>query len=493
MINNLLIKLSLSLSLSLVLGCLLPNNLFSQKHYCTTKNIESITNKAESYNTKIDKQTAKYLNKIEKQEKKLKRKIAKLDSTAAKELFDKSQQNYTALKNKITNKAAVVKANKITQYIPGLDSITTSLQFLKENNVANAIKEGNSSITKSLDAYQQLQSKLEVTNEITNYLKQRKELLKTTLEKYNVGKYLKKYNKAAYYYSAQINEYKALLKDPVKAEKLLLTALNKIPQFKEFFAQFSVLGQLFPMPQNSTANVANLAGLQTRAQVMQIIQTNFGGSGTGPNAGIQALQQNIQEAQNELQKLKNKVMENMGGGDADFSPPTPEGGGKPWRPNNEKTKPFIKRWELKTDLQSNKGNGLLPNIADVAVGIGYKFDDKKIAGIQVAYKLGLGNGLNAIKLSTQGVSYRSYIDFKFNKNIWLSGGYEVSKFTNLLQDNNALANPPFGGWGGSALLGLSKKYSITKKRKGEAKILYNFLWQQQPNAQKIIFRTGLNF
>jgi hypothetical protein len=461
---------------------------FAQK--INSKNIANITSKAESYNEKIDKQTAKYLRKIEKQEKKLQRKIAKLDSTAAAQLFAQSQQNYTALKNKLTNKAAVLNANKITQYIPGLDSITTGLQFLKDNNITNAIKDGNNTITKSLEAYQQLQSKLEITNEIANYLKQRKELLKTTLEKYNVGKYLKKYNKAAYYYTAQINEYKAALKDPVKAEKLILAALQKVPQFKEFFAQFSVLGQLFPMPQNGTANVANLAGLQTRAQVMQIIQTNFGGSGNGPNGGLQALQQNMQEAQNELQKLKQKVTDNIGKGDADFELPNA-------KKNSEKTKPFIKRWELKTDLQSNKGNGLLPNIADVAVGIGYKFDDKKIAGVMVSCKLGLGNGLNAIKLSTQGVSYRSYIDFKFPSiggargGLWLSGGYEVNNYSQDLTLNPSPRER--GTLATSALLGLSKKYSITKKRKGEAKILYNFLWQQQPNAQKIIFRTGLNF
>ncbi len=451
----------------------------------TTKTILALNNNVEATNTKIDKQTIKYLYKIEKQEKKLQRKIAKLDSIAAAQLFAQSKENYEALENKLTNKATALKANKITQYIPGLDSMVTGLQFIKDNNLATTIKNGTTTVEKSLQAYQQLQSKLEVTKQISSYLKQRKELLQSTLEKYNVTKYLKKYNKAAYYYTAQINEYKAALKDPIKAEKLILATLLKIPKFKEYFAQFSVLGQLFPMPQNGATNIANLAGLQTRAQVMQVIQTNFGGSGTGPNGGVQALQQNIQEAQQELQKLKNKVSENIGGGDADFNMPN-------FTPNNQKGKSFLKRLELKTDLQTNKGNGLLPNIADVAVGLGYKMDDKKIVGVQVAYKLGLGNGLENIKLTTEGFSYRTYADMKFKKNFWLTGGYELTNFSKI-SPLSLWRGAEGEVWSKSALLGLSKKYSISKKRKGEAKILYNFLWQQQPNAQKIIFRTGLNF
>jgi hypothetical protein len=444
----------------------------------TNKNMESITSKAESYNTKIDKQTAKYLHKIERQEKKLQRKIAKLDSTAAAQLFDQSKKQFSLLKEKLAAKTNKLKNNKITQYIPSIDSMTTGLQFLKNNPALNNIKDATKKIDEGLEKYKTLQNKLELTKNISQYIKERQSMLKEVLSKYGLAKKLKKYNKAAYYYTEQINEYKAALKDPVKAEKLLLTALQKIPKFREYFAQFSTLGQLFPMPQNGTANIANLAGLQTRVQVMQVIQTNFGGSGTGPNGGLEALQQSIQKAQNELQKLKNRALEKMGGGNADFNMPN-------FKPNNQKAKSFLKRFELKTDLQSNKGNGILPNIADVALGLGYKIDDKKIMGLQVAYKLGLGSGLNNIKLSTEGVSYRSYADFKFKKSVWLTGGYELTNFTN---------SPYFGGsWREAALLGLSKKYAITKKRKGEAKILYNFLWQQQPNAQKIIFRTGLNF
>jgi hypothetical protein len=450
----------------------------------TTKKLTAIEKTATNYNDKIDQQTAKYLRKIEKQEQRLKRKIQRLDSSAAKELFDQSTQQYTALKNKLADKQNQLATNRYTQYFAGLDSTITGLSFLKDNELLHNTKGIADKLTGSLDKYKELQNKLEVTKEITDYLKQRKQLLQQTLEKYNVGKYLKKYNKQAYYYTAQLNEYKEALKDPAKAERLILKALNKIPKFQEFFAQFSQIGQLFPAPQGGASNIANLAGLQTRAQVMNQIQTSLGGAGNGPNNILETLQQNMQEAQTQLSKIKKKVLNNTGKGDTDFDMPN-------FKKNNEKSKSFLKRLELKTDLQTNRGTGLLPNVADISIGLGYKLSQNKTAGFMVAYKMGLGNGLNNIKLSTEGVSYRSYVDMKFKGSFWLSGGYELTSFTNDLTPNPSPKER--GTWTESALLGLSKKYSLSKKRKGEAKILYNFLWQQQPNAQKIIIRTGLNF
>jgi hypothetical protein len=453
------------------------------------KKLTAIEKTADSYNDKIDKQTAKYLRKIEKQEQRLKRKIQRLDSTAAKELFDQSTQQYTALKNKLADKQNQLATHKYTQYFAGLDSTITGLSFIKDNELLNNTKGIADKLTGSLEQYKVLQNKLEVTKEITDYLKQRKQLLQQTLEKYSVGKYLKKYNKQAYYYTAQLNEYKEALKDPAKAERLILKALNTIPKFQEFFAQFSQIGQLFPAPQAGAGGIANLAGLQTRAQVMNQIQTSLGGTGNGPNNILETLQQNMQDAQTQLSSIKEKILNNTGKGDAEFDMPN-------FKPNNQKSKNFLKRFELKTDVQTNKGSNILPNAADIAIGAGYKIDDKKIAGVQVAYKLGLGNGLNNIKFTTEGISYRSYVDFKFPSfggargGLWLSGGYELTNFTrDLTQWREAGSEARTK----SALLGLSKKYSLSKKRKGEAKLLYNFLWQQQPNAQRIIFRTGLNF
>ena len=96
---------------------------------------------------------------------------------------------------------------------------------------------------------------------------------------------MKKINKEIYYYSAQIKEYKEILKDPKKIEKKALELLAKTKFFQEFMRKNSMLASLFRMPgdPNDPSSQANLAGLQTRVQVNNLIQQQIasGGSVTG--------------------------------------------------------------------------------------------------------------------------------------------------------------------------------------------------------------------
>jgi hypothetical protein len=107
--------------------------------------------------------------------------------------------------------------------------------------------------------------------------------------------------------------------------------------------------------------------------------------------------------------------------------------------------------------------------------------------------------LQHIQISSQGVGLRSYIDWKapfgskwkMFSNLYLTGGYEMnynSAFKNIeqLKDYNA--------WQTSALLGLSKKYQVSKKLKGNMQLLYDFLaYRHVPVSQPVIVRLGYNF
>lgn len=382
------------------------------------KIIERINKQAESYSKKIDRQTEKYLRKLERQEEKMRRKLARLDSSAAAQIFGNAREQYAGINQQIQQVKNGVAHNRVTQYLPGLDSMVTGLQFLQQNPVNNI----SGKTGKALQQYRELQGKLETSARINQFVKERKARFKEIAAQYNLGKWLKKYNKTAYYYSAQINEYRNVFKDPARAEQLVLLALNKIPRFKEYFNQFSQIGRLFPPPQNNPANGAAYAGLQTRAQVTQIITANAGGN-------ITAVRQNMQQAQSMLNELKTKLNSYGGNGDADMPH---------FKPNTQKTKSLLNRLEWNANLQTGRGTGVLPNMADVAAGIGYKLSDKKIIGFQVAYKMGLGNGLNNIRLTTEGISYRSYLDMRFKGSFWLSGGYELSRFANTPQQQKKL-------------------------------------------------------
>ncbi|HYC29754.1 MAG TPA: hypothetical protein VEB42_13070, partial [Chitinophagaceae bacterium] len=73
---------------------------------------------------------------------------------------------------------------------------------------------------------------------------------------------------------------------------------------------------------------------------------------------------------------------------------------------------------------------------------------------------------------------------------YASGGYEQNYRAAFRSIDQLRQN----AWQQSALLGISKKYRISKKFKGNMQLLYDFLHAQQvPRAQPVVFRMGYNF
>jgi hypothetical protein len=296
-------------------------------------------------------------------------------------------------------------------------------------------------------------------------------------------KQLKQFNKQVYYYFTQIKEYKEILKDPKKIEKKALELLAKTKFFQDFMRRNSMLASLFRMPRdpNDPNYIASLAGLQTRVQVNNLIQQQIAAGGSNAKAQFQ---QNLQTAQGQLQHLKDKVSK-FGGGSSDAELPD-------FKPNNQKTKSFLKRLEYGANIQSQKATSFFPVTSDIGLSVGYKLNDKSIIGVGASYKMGWGRGWDNIRLSSQGVGLRSYIDWKLKGSLWISGGYEqnykssFSDFTQL-KDINA--------WQQSGLIGLSKVVSLKTKffKKTKVQLLWDFLsYQQIPKTQPIIFRIGYN-
>jgi hypothetical protein len=289
-------------------------------------------------------------------------------------------------------------------------------------------------------------------------------------------------DKLTFYYNEYLKEYKGILKDKKRLEKKAMALLYSTPFFKKFVEQNSLLAGLFRLPNNAIAGngtvpVPALAGIQTRASVQQIMQTNIAAG--GPNAITQVRQQ-IQAGQAELGKLKDKIASY---GSADAEIPS-------FKPNMEKTKGLLKRLEYGANIQFGRASNFLPNGSDVAVFLGYKLHTNGAAGISLAYKLGLGTGWNNIKLTHEGVGIRTYIDWKLKGKIYISGGYEQnynSSFKNISQLKN------YPAWQSSGLIGLSKKLQVKGNKSVKTCVLFDILYNQHvPVTQPFIFRTAFN-
>lgn len=445
-----------------------------------------IDKEANRFEQKLNQQTEKYLTKLERQEEKLKRKLWKKDSAKAKEVFGNVKGRYDELRNSLKAQENKVQGYTSAVYNGHLDSLGTAMKFLQNNP---AFKEGEAitqKIGSNVQSITQLQNKLNQTEQIRKQIQQRQQQLKVQLQNTGLVKEFRKFKKEVYYYQAQVKEYQEALKDPEKLGAKLLETAMKFPAFQNFFKQHSQLATLFRLPGNGTdpANMFSFAGLQTRTDVQSMLQQRIG---SGPDAQ-QYVQEQMQGAQGQLQQLKNKALQYksgaVGNGDEEMEMPD-------FKTNTQKTKSFLKRIEWGSNMQTTKGNLYFPVTSDVGLSAGFKLNDKSIIGIGASYKIGFGQSWENIRITQQGAGLRTFADIKLKGSFWISGGAEMNYRTefrriDVLKD--------FSAWQQSALLGISKKYSIGKKWKGNAQILYDFLWKEQrPRTQPVVFRVGYNF
>ena len=433
----------------------------------------SINKKSADLQNKLTKQTEKYLNRLARQEKRLQKKLYKTDSAAARELFGDVDARYAELKNSLTKDAS---NNKLRNMYSGhIDSLRTALNFLDQNKLLNQSPETQQKLKAVMQNYNGLQGKLNQTDQINKYLKERQQLLKQQIEKFGLTKQFRKFQKDVYYYKEQVNQYRKDLEDPSKWEARLMQLANKIPAFKNFFAKHSEIASLFSLPDNY-GTPQSLQGLQARADVQQLIQQRI--QSGGPNAQAY-VQQNLQQAQAQLTQLKEKVRSGSIGEAGEEMPD--------FKPNTQKTKSFLKRLEYGSNIQSVKANGYFPTTSDIGLSVGYRLNDKSIIGIGASYKIGWGPNIRNISLTSEGIGLRSFIDWKLKGSFYVSGGYEQN-YRSRFNTISILQN--FNAWQQSALLGISKKYKVSKKLKGDMKVMYDFMHKQMPGKQPIVFRIG---
>ncbi len=447
----------------------------------SSKSLTSLTSQYSKVTNSVQTQSEKLLKRMQQKEVKLQSKLQGIDSTKAKELFSQTQSKYQELQAKLTSSVDKTFTHPLIEYIPGIDSMQTLMKFLNQPNLNLQGITGDKlqQIQAVSSQLQELQARLQQANDIQNFIKEREATLKSALANTGLAKELLGYNKEVYYYQQRLTEYKAILHDKKKIEEKLLATVGNLPAFQNFMQKHSYLAQLFRIPDNSgTAEV--LTGLQTRASVQSLLTQRI--STAGSSSPQQYMQQELGAAQQQMGLLKDKLNK-LGGENSDMVMPE-------FKPNNQHTKPFLRRFEYGFNIQSEKSRYLLPVTSDIALTAGYKLNDKSIIGIGASYKLGWGSGLSNIHFTSEGIGLRSYADIKLKGSIWLTGGFE---YAYLERFNNISYLKNIDVWQRSALMGLSKKYKVGKKQ-GNMQVLYDFLAARQvPAGQALKFRIGYTF
>ncbi len=452
------------------------------------KYINQLNNKIDKYSNRISNKTEKTLAKLSRWENKIRTLIEKADPATAERLFGNNQTTFATLLQKI-QEGKTIAENYTAKYDEYRDKLTTNLKYLqqqKDNVKSKLVKP----VTEASQKLTELDNTIKNSEALEQFIKERKRMLIDQCVQYiGKSKYLTKINAESYYYVETLRNFRTLFTDKRKAEQTALTILHKIPKFNQFVQENSMLASLFGSP-SAASTPANLAGLQTRASVTALIQNQIAAG--GPNAQ-QVIQQNIQQAQTELNKLKDKVLK-AGGSSGDMemwddSSPLGRSGGAP---KENKTKTFKQRLEFGTNLQTSKSSGYLPAGLDIGLSLGYKLNNRSVIGIGGSYTMGISTQ-QRLNLSHQGVGIRSFLDWKLKKQFFISAGYEMNYNT---QFKNIEQLKQYNAWQSSALAGITKKINVkTKWFKGTSlQLLYDALaYKHAPTSNPVVFRVGYKF
>ena len=440
------------------------------------KSLRQISSRTNHLNKQLSNKTDNALKDLKQLESRIQKKLAILDPEKAKLLAGQTTGIYKELEEKLKG------PQTIRDYLPSLDTLTTSLKFLeKYSGSLTGIKDANEKLTSALKNAKELNSKFQEAETIRQFIRERKQYLSEQLNKMQFARELKSLSKQSYYYAQQINEYKALLKDRRKAEKKALELLSKTTLFKDFMRKNSALASLFGIPgsQSGTGQTFDLSGLQTRTQVNNLIGQQIAAGGPGAR---EQFSQNLQEAQGQLNQLKDKIWKAGGGSSNDEMP---EG----FKPNRQKTKSFWKKWELSINTQNERANNFFPVTTDAGLMAGFKPHDKFVIGVGIGGKIGWGRDIKHIAISYQGLSFKSFTEINLKGSFHFLAGYELH-YRDEIKDIDQLKD--YSAWSQSALAGISKIVSTRSKffKKTRFQVLFDFLHSQQINKPPVVFRIG---
>jgi hypothetical protein len=448
----------------------------------SSKYLKTVEDKIDKYSMQINSRTIKTLEKLSCWENKIHEILNRVNPETAQRLFGDNQNTFSFVLQNV-KEGKTITENYQAQYHEYRDRLTIDIKYLKSRK-----EDLNKKFTKPLlmihEKTSELNTQLNNSEAVQEFIRERKKvMIDACFQVLGKNRYLTKINSECFYYLETMKNYKATFSNPDKSEQIVKDILNKIPAFQRFMQENSMLASLFGQS-GELASAANITHLQTRAGVTQLIQTRMS---TATQSVMNQVQQNIQAAQGQLNKMKDKLLNAL--------PGAGNGGGTlpDFKPNMQKTKTFAQRLVYESSFQFAKTSSLMPSTADIGLSVGYKLNDKSIVGIGAAYKMGVGS-LEKIRVSTQGVGLRSFIDWKFKKQFFLSGGFEMNYIAELPSQIQALKNRT--NWQQSALIGVSKKISARTRlfKETRLQLLYDFLAQKHfPVSQSILFRIGYSF
>ena len=423
------------------------------------KSLNDITEKSDKLLTESDRQIQAIVSQVEK-----------IDKRIASEMTD--------MLKALSTKDLVIKNDLIPQgfqgeYLPYLDSAVGMISFIANKGseieglaeALNKVKSFQKEISKAQELQKQLQQKVAL---IDQFLKSHQQKLLKIQGKLN------KLNTTVAEYSSKIRTIKESFRNPSKIQEQALAMLSKNKQFAEFMKQHSFLSGLFP-GSSSPTNTDKSIGLLSRSILNEQIGKRLNSSleQIAPIAAKMSASNNGSGGEDPLKALTGSIPCNT------FRTPKMESGER--------------KYEFGFTLQTTRVSSIYPSMADFALTAGYNIQKKLSIGGGISYKMGMGTGINNIKITNQGLGFRSYADYKWKKTFFLTAGFEMN-YMKPFSELRTIAI--IDKWTSSGLIGVTKKidFSSSFVKSMRIQLFWDFLAQgRMVQTQPVLFRIGYTF
>lgn len=432
-------------------------------------------------NVRLERQQKRLLKKLTRREQRFAAKLKQKDSVAY-DRYSHQRLSYDSIQ-KLSQPDSAMLAKTAVRRNTSIDSLKAIQAFIQNKS---STFNTNTQVPGSDAKLTQLQSQLNYRNYINELIAQRTNNLQSIAGSNNIPAFTG-IQKQVYYAKQKMNVFKEMEEEPSKAEDQAMEYLQGTEGFDTYMDKAAAgPNSMHNLGANATGADLQKMGLQTKQQVQAVLQQRFGNNlgGLSQKMGdqIKSFQdktQNINATKQSLQSLRQLKHINK---------PT-------FKINPMRGLPFWKRIEKQYNFQTTRATiDGAPAILQLSAMAGYAQSSRLSYGIGVVEATGLGQSWTDLRLSFQGVGFRSYTTWQWQYGIGAYGGYErlykQAAFNNTTTTDQASAPSPHSTntYSESILIGFTKNYHINDKWNGAIQLLYDIWWQQKGLPSPIVLR-----
>lgn len=409
----------------------------------------------DDFSDKCARRTQKAGKRFERYERKM------MKAAESKRLKSKGDSLSAAQDTAFKPKAREIIANEAQNL--GKEPLLDSLRLISGFSGYAGLSPDRQLTGKTKESIDRAQQQLDITQRAKSELLQRKEYWKAQVKEHpEYGKWLTKMEKERYYYTAQINEYRKVLRDPATLDDKLMNTLRSDPRFSDFVATLPA------KPQDP-------GKMQPRQLVQQMMQSQAAAIDSDP---VQLIKDAQKKGSDLLGDLSNQA---SSFGNLDNATQVPK-----FTPNPYKTKSFWERINVGFDLQFDRSTRFYPASGVAGAQASFNFDQRFSAGVLANYRFGTGE-IKRIRFSHAGAGYGAFANYKVWKGLGVQAGYERNRRAETEVNETRYA----AEWSSSALAGLTWEYGIGKKLKGSVGVFFDALYKRHtPQTNAVLWRMG---